>query len=311
MKKTIWLLLCAVVLLSLGGCGKAAPEPPAATPSPVAESTPAVDTPAPTSTPEPQPEPEKEQLAVAQSASLRFSLFALNPNADFSLGRTNGAGSAALLQWLCSETCLALLESVGSEHGASAYAREETLSPYEGDIAPAEEERYLRLGAPGSASELLQRALPPFEYQYGYTVEVMTGTEDDLIALARYGGVDVLLLPEGEKQKTFVSLGLTSPVSGFDTAEVPFLCISYYLCAPESDPLALADCADLAAAVQLLAQSGVDLYVESGIPVPPLEAENWEPQRLSDLSDDPLTAMQTARDDGLYILVPAAVWLSY
>lgn len=74
MKKTFALLLCAVLILALAGCGGSKTEAPAPTAIPAATQPPAAETPAPEATPAPDvtqepeatPEPEPENSEIRE-----------------------------------------------------------------------------------------------------------------------------------------------------------------------------------------------------------------------------------------------------
>ena len=190
MKKTAVILLCAAAVL-LCGCGKrgrsAAPEPtvtPTAAPTPSAE---------PTPTPEPTPEPTPTPVPTPYWAELEkeetYLLFTGNTLGGKALGSWLMSGGAALTEGFVSQKVSAPLFTL-------------TFTPREEKDIPAagEEARYIRLSTDATVLEsgLLETLLPVFESQYGYVVEICTGSADDISDWAGVKTTDVALLPESE-----------------------------------------------------------------------------------------------------------------
>lgn len=190
MKRYLFLLPALCLVLVLCACASTNPEPaetPVPTEAPAVEATaapPPTATPAPTAAPTPAPTPTPEPRWVRTEETVSYTILT---------GGTPGA--EALTIWLLGEG-RELLESFGAEKaGESVFTADfgtersqETIPVARDDtrrITLAADERLLNGG-------LLAELLPAFQYQYGYRVEVITGTGEDLRALSREADIAIL-----------------------------------------------------------------------------------------------------------------------
>ena len=191
----LW-LLCALSLL-LPGCGMRSgesesgptPAPETATAIPAAAETPM---PAPTETPEPTPEPTAVPPAEPQWVKGEKSR-------SYLLLCAPGAGASALKNWLMGEGGALLAAYVPEKLTEPMFTLAFTPRDNAADIpAAGEENRCVRLAADASLLEsgALGEILPVFEKEYGYLVEVCSGTADNVQDWAGSGRTDVTLMAE-------------------------------------------------------------------------------------------------------------------
>ena len=275
MKKSISLLLVAVMLLGLAACGAAKPAETQA-PAPTAAPT-AAPTEAPTETP-------TEAALVVDTCILKeaddkmlntYTLLAVNPDAPFTDAdgnpvsdvAVNTAGADALIHWLLTREALDMAGDYGvAEYGEHLFYVKDDAPVYTGDIAPATEEtKVIRLSTTTSVNDsgLLGYLLPVFESTYGYTVEVQSAGTGKAINAAKFGNADLILVHSKSQEEAFVEEGFARIVDGFTSERISFIYNYFVLCGPSADPAGVKDCASVLDAFAAIAD-GKYTFVSRG-----------------------------------------------
>ena len=177
-----------------------------------------------------------------------YSVIAVNPEAPFADAdgnpvadvAVNTAGADALVQFLVSDTGLAIADAYGvEEYGEHLFYVLENAPVYAGEIAPATEEtKVIRLSTTTSVNDsgLLGKLLPAFEEAYGYTVEVQSAGTGKAINAAKFGNADLILVHSKSQEEAFVEAGFGRVVEGFEAERVSFIYNYFVLCGPSADP---------------------------------------------------------------------------
>ena len=177
-----------------------------------------------------------------------YSVIAVNPEAPFADAdgnpvadvAVNTAGADALVQFLVSDTGLAIADAYGvEEYGEHLFYVLENAPVYAGEIAPATEEtKVIRLSTTTSVNDsgLLGKLLPVFEETFGYTVEVQSAGTGKAINAAKYGNADLILVHSKSQEEAFVEAGFGRVVEGFESERVSFIYNYFVLCGPSADP---------------------------------------------------------------------------
>lgn len=262
MKKTISLLLVAVLLLGLAACGAK----PAETQSPVTTAAPTTEAPTTEAPTTEAPVPETEAALVVDTCILKeaddkmlntYSVLAVNPDAPFVDAdgnpvtdvAVNTAGADALYQWLVSQEALDMAGDYGvQEYNANLFYVREDAPVYTGTIAPATEEtRTIRLSTTTSVNDsgLLGVLLPVFEAEYGYSVEVYSAGTGKSINNAKMGNADLILVHSKSQEEAFIEEGFARVVDGFEKERVSFIYNYFVLCGPSADPAGVAEAASV------------------------------------------------------------------
>lgn len=248
------LLLC---LLLLAGCAGAAAPAAAESPAPAAASA----APAETAAGEATGEPAQPGLAILREGDESlcdfYTVLAVNP-APFPA--VNSAGAAALIQWLFSDEGLALAAGCGqAEYGAALFSVRDGAPRYAGTVASAAgETAAVRLAADTALCDagLLQTLLPAFEAEYGYAVEVLSGSPEQVAAAAGRGEADAVMTADGGGAEGLVSAGTAWIPDGFAAASLAYVYDSYVLCGPGTDPAGAAGSASAQEAFAAIAAGG-------------------------------------------------------
>ena len=177
-----------------------------------------------------------------------YSVIAVNPEAPFVDAdgnpvadvAVNTAGADALVQFLVSDTGLAIADAYGvEEYGEHLFYVLENAPVYAGEIAPATEEtKVIRLSTTTSVNDsgLLGKLLPVFEETFGYTVEVQSAGTGKAINAAKFGNADLILVHSKSQEEAFIEEGFGRVVEGFEAERVSFIYNYFVLCGPSADP---------------------------------------------------------------------------
>lgn len=195
MRRVLSVLLALGMMLSLAACGGKVPS------APVPEAT-AVPTAAPTpvpatATPEPTPAPTSTPLVITPSPEPRWVRG--EERVDYSVLSGTTPGAEALTIWLLGEG-REILTSYGTDTlGEGMFLPAGGLNR-ENETVPkiTDDTRNVLLAADERLAEcgLLEALIPVFMYNYGYNVEILTGSGETLQALAREA--DLAILAEEE-----------------------------------------------------------------------------------------------------------------
>ena len=190
MRRVLSALLALGMMLTLCACAAKAPEPPV--PDVTAIPT-AAPTPVPTPTPEPTPAPTSTPVAVTPTPEPRWVKGEERVNYSVLTGTTQGA--EALTIWLLGEG-REILAAYGTETlGEGMFLPAGGLNR-ENETVPkiTDDTRNILLAADERLAEcgLLEALIPVFMYNYGYNVEILTGSGETLQALAREADLAIL-----------------------------------------------------------------------------------------------------------------------
>ena len=246
MKKTVSLLLTAVMLLGLCACGKAAPS---------------------------------TDLCILKEADEsminNYTLIAVDPDAPFTNADNepvsdvaiNTAGAEALICWLLSEEGKKLESEFGvKDFGDALFYLKDNAPSFIGDIAPADEgTKIIRLSTTTSVKDsgLLASILPVFEEKYGYSVEVSSAGTGKAIAAAQYGNADLILVHAKAKEEDFVNAGYARILPGFENERLTFMYNYFVLCGPSRDPAGVKKADDVLTAFKNIAD-GKHTFISRG-----------------------------------------------
>ena len=204
-----------------------------------------------------------------------YSVIAVNPEAPFVDAdgnpvadvAVNTAGADALVQFLVSDTGLAIADAYGvEEYGEHLFYVLENAPVYAGEIAPATEEtKVIRLSTTTSVNDsgLLGKLLPVFEETFGYTVEVQSAGTGKAINAAKFGNADLILVHSKSQEEAFVEEGFGRVVEGFEAERVSFIYNYVVLCGPSADPAGAADAATVLDAFKAIAE-GKHTFISRG-----------------------------------------------
>ena len=192
----LW-LLCALVLLA--GCGLRS-EPSESDPTPAPEPATAIPSAAEEPTAPPTPEPTAEASPVPEETA-EYSWVRAEKSRTYLLLCAPGSGASALKNWLMGEGGAALAAWIPEGLEEPLFTLTFTPRDNAWEIpAAAEETRYIRLAVDAAVVEsaLLGELLPTFEREYGYTVEVYSGSPESVQDWAGSARADVVLLAESD-----------------------------------------------------------------------------------------------------------------
>ncbi len=308
MKKRIFLVAIAIVFaLSALACTKQ--EAPVATAadavSMTLESTPA-ETAAPVEPVAPMTTTAdwlglKILRAQEQGLADEYTLIAVNPNAAFkdASGKTikdvviNTPGAAELVYWLLGDDAAMIISHYGEDTcGEALYQMNPLKQSFSGDIHKAENiTKQIRLMTTTALAEsgLLDALLPVFEEQYGYAVEVLSDEPEEVLAQARMGNADLVLVDDKAQEEAFVKDGYAALVPSCDKERLVYFSSDYVLAGPVADPAKCAESGSMQDAFASIAQ-GKFPFVSRGdmSPIHATEVTLW-PSALG-ITTDPASA---------------------
>lgn len=248
MKKRCIILFLMLILL-LTGCGKEDEE-----------STQDIQSIVPRETVSAESEPEKRlnTVLLKQSDTLRvdYVLTALNPYAQYGpeTPAINTQGADALARWFQTENALKKMGDF--EDGLFCLPEEQTV--YTGWIGDANDyTRTVRLMLTEEIHSvgLLEKNLPLFEAEYGYTVEIVTVEEGQAYMAAALGTADLILAPAPQEGELMADANYFRQIPGFLTKHIPLFYCPYVLCGPADDPAGTADYGDIEGAFTAIARA--------------------------------------------------------
>lgn len=204
-----------------------------------------------------------------------YTLLAVNPDAAFldADGKANKdvvlntPGAQALTDWLMSDAAGQIVSQYGKDtFGEALYQLSSEKPLFTGDIRNAADiTKQVRLLTTTALAEsgLLDALLPVFEEQYGYAVEVISDEPEELLAQAKMGNADLVLMDDKALEEAFVADGYAMKVDGYDTERLSLFSSGYVLVGPLDDPAKCAEAASLQDAFARIAE-GKFAFVSRG-----------------------------------------------
>ncbi len=321
MKKTLAFLLALITVLGLlTGCSQAPAE------EPTDESLASSGLPAAPS-----------DLMVLKNADedlcISYNILAVSPDAPFSVSdaAVNTAGADALIFWLTSIDGLRLIDSFGiEEFGDRLIYIQQNISVSDGNVTPAvDSAKVIRLATTTVFRELglLDQLLPVFEADYGYTVELFSGTAEEVMAAAEQGAADLLILHDETQETDLVDRNFIRIVTSYPSERISFVYHHLLLCGPSSDPAGISTTETAADAFSAIGKGefpfiscgdGSFIHTEElrhwpaslGITADPTSFNKYKKWYISAGSDID-TCLDMAREKGAYILTNKIAFLNY
>ena len=195
-----------------------------------------------------------------------YDLIAVNPDAAFqdADGKAisdvviNTPGAAELVYWLLGDDAAMIISHYGEDtYGEALYQMNPMKQSFSGSIHPAENiTKQIRLLTTTALVEsgLLDALLPVFEETYGYAVEVLSDEPEEVLAQAKMGNADLILLDDKAQEEAFVKDGYAALVPSCDTERLAFFTSDYVLAGPLDDPAKCAQAANMQEAFARIAE---------------------------------------------------------
>ena len=273
MKKRILLITMSILFaFSALACTKQAE--PVATPADAVAMT-IQDSPEDTATPAAPVEPMataadwlglKILRTQEEDLSDEYTLLAVNPDAAFqdADGKAisdvviNTPGAAELVYWLLGDDAAMIVSHFGEDtYGEALYQMNPAKQSFSGSIRPAENiTKQIRLLTTTALVEsgILDALLPVFEEKYGYAVEVLSDEPEEVLAQAKMGNADLILLDDKAQEEAFVKDGYATLVPDCDAERLVYFSSDYVLAGPLDDPAKCAEAASMQEAFLRIAE---------------------------------------------------------
>ncbi len=202
-------------------------------------------------------------LLTDESCQCPIVITAIDPDGEFygTDAAINAAGADALIRWLLRQETLDAIAAYRED----LYYPAQDIALYTGAVPTASANADpIRLSVSLSVgySGVLDALLPLFTEATGYQVEVTVATREEILVSAKLGEVDLMLTEPGETL-TMAEEGLYRTLTGYDSAEIPFLYCYYVLCGASDDPVGVSGCSTMAEAFAAIAESQ-SLFISRG-----------------------------------------------
>ena len=267
-----------------------------------------------------------------------YTLIAVNPDATFvdvdgnvvTDVEVNTVGAKALIDWLLSDDCKAMIADFGiEEYGQTLFNLLEDAPSSTGEIPEATEETAtIRLSTTTSVYEtgMLPYVLEAFHDKYGYTVEIQSAGTGKAIAAAKYGNADLIFVHSKSQEEAFIDEGYAMVVDGYDTERLSFLYNFFLIVGPNDDPAGIKEAPTAKDAMKLIAESEspfisrgdksgthtkeVSLWPEElGITSEPESIVDYEWYNFANAGQS--ACLTFANEKGAYMLTDISTWLAF
>ena len=186
-----------------------------------------------------------------------YFLTAMNPWAQY-LGEkrtVNSQGAEALIRWLLTQDARDLVD--GDE--TCVFRTTEAVPVYSGWISPAQNStKTIRMVADRDLAEsgLLDDLMSGFREAYGYEVEVLAKSSEEIYLTAALGEGDLILAKAPAESELLQGNTYFRQIPGFDGLHLSWVRCPYVLCGPSEDPAGVAKLTDMERAFSAIRKSG-------------------------------------------------------
>lgn len=191
----------------------------------------------------------------------------------------NEKGADSFIKWMSFASTRQLIANFGqSDYGESLFYLIDNAQTYGADLDSlrynsATDTKKIRISTTTSVNDtgLLDYLSEKFEADTGFDVEVSSAGTGAAIQAAKNGNADLILVHSASSEKEFIDSGYARTVDGlmgevYDSSypeRVSFMYNYFVLIGPKSDPAKVADCADIYAAFEAIANGGYN-FVSRG-----------------------------------------------
>ena len=244
--------------------------------------------------------------------------------------QVNTVGAKALIDWLLSDECKAMIADFGvEEYGQTLFNLKDDAPSSAGEIPMATEETAtIRLSTTTSVYEtgMLAYVLQPFQDNYGYTVEIQSAGTGKAIAAAKFGNADLIFVHSKSQEEAFIEEGYAMIVDGYDSERLSFLYNFFLIVGPNDDPAGVKDAPTAKDAMKLISDSEspfisrgdksgthtkeISLWpADLGITAEAESIANYEWYNYANAGQS--ACLTFANEQGAYMLTDISTWLAF
>ena len=205
-------------------------------------------------------------------------------------------------------------ESSASPSDSSSEVTPESSNAVSGSNSESGSEKsVVRISAVPALSEMLDYIAPEFEKQTGYSIETDFVSVGLVIAGAKTGAADLILINSKDQEEKFIEDGFAS------TKRLAFVYNYFVICGPKDDPAGVAQTETAAEAFKAIAKSGSSfISIGDNSTSHIKETSIWESANIDPRSEswysfansNESDALKQANKSGTYVLADKTTYLS-